>query len=88
LAFFTLAATIAERRPSIPSPLDASACGLAWMRTAGRCPPDSVTRPTPGTCDSFCAKRVSARFWTCGNGSDAEVSARVTIGASAGLTLL
>ena len=50
---------VARRAPS----------GLAWMRTAGRWPPLMLTRPTPGSCEIFCARRVSARSSTCGSGS-------------------
>jgi hypothetical protein len=60
---------------------------IAWMRTAGRWPPLMLTRPTPGCCEIFCASRVSARSSTWVSGIVFEVSARVRIGASAGLTL-
>src|SRR5262249_59555966 len=50
-------------------------------------PPLMLTRPTPGNCEIFCASRVSARSSTWINGSVFEVSAKVRIGASAGLTL-
>ena len=46
-----------------------------------------LTRPMPGSCEIFWARRVSASSWTCGSGSVFEVSASVRIGASAGLTL-
>ena len=42
--------------------------GLAWMRTAGFWPPLMLTRPTPGSCEIFCARRVSARSSTCESG--------------------
>ena len=58
-----------------------------WMRTAGRWPPEMLTRPTPGNCEIFCARRVSARSSTCVSGSVLEVTASVRTGASAGLTL-
>jgi hypothetical protein len=87
-AFFTLAAAIALRTSSRPRLFAASAFGFACTRTAGRCPPESVTRPTPGTCESFCARRVSARFWMSGRRSVREDRPRVMIGASAGFTLL
>ena len=58
------------------------------MRIAGFCPPLMLTSPTPGSCEIFCAKVVSARSSTCGSGMLSEVIARVRIGASAGLTLL
>ena len=79
---------MALRTSSRPRPLAASAFGLACTRTAGRCPPESVTRPTPAICESFCASRVSARFWICGSVSVREESPSVRIGASAGFTLL
>ena len=62
--------------------------GLAWIRTAGFCPPLMLTSPTPGSCEIFCASRVSARSSTCDSGIVLEVSASVRIGASAGLVLL
>ncbi len=68
-------------------PYEASACVSAWMRTAGRWPPDSVTRPTPVTWLIFCASRVLTRFCTSVSGSVSEVIASVSTGASAGLTL-
>ncbi len=58
------------------------------MRTAGFCPPLMLTSPTPGSCEIFCASRVSARSSTLVSGSVLEVSASVRIGASAGLVLL
>ncbi len=54
---------------------------------AGRCPPASVTRPTPPTWLIFCARRVLTRFCTSGSGIDLELTASVSTGASAGLTL-
>ena len=62
--------------------------GFAWMRTAGFWPPQMLTRPTPGNCEILGARRVSARSSTFDSGSVSEVSARVRIGASAGLVLL
>ena len=67
---------------------DASARGFAWMRTAGRCPPAMLTSPTPGSCDTFCAMRVSTRSCTRGSGIVADITAMLMIGASAGFTLL
>ena len=61
--------------------------GLAWMRTAGFCPPLMLTRPTPGSCEIFGARRVSARSSTFESESASEVSASVRIGVSAGFTL-
>ena len=57
------------------------------MRTAGRWPPDSVTRPTPVTWLIFSARRVLTRFCTSVSGIVSEVIASVSTGASAGLTL-
>ena len=51
-------------------------------------PPLILTSPTPGTCEIFCARRVSAKSCTCESGSVFELSASVRIGASAGLDLL
>ena len=87
LALLALAAAIAVRSASMPMPLAASACVSAWMRTAGRCPPASVTRPTPLTWLIFCASRVLTRFCTSVSGSESEVIDSVSTGASAGLTL-
>ncbi len=47
-----------------------------------------LTIPTPLICASFCAMRVSTRSCSLGNGSDSEVTASVSTGVSAGLTLL
>jgi hypothetical protein len=58
------------------------------MRTAGRWPPAIDTRPTPGSCEIFCAMRVSTRFCSCGSFSVPELTASVSTGASAGFTLL
>ena len=57
------------------------------MRTAGRCAPLMLTRPTPEICEIFCAMRVSARSSIWVIGIELEVAASVMIGASAGLTL-
>ena len=62
--------------------------GLAWMRTAGFWPPLIETRPTPASCEIFCARRVSARSSTLESGRVFEVRARVTTGVSAGFVLL
>ena len=53
----------------------ASAVGFAWMRTAGFCPPLMLTSPTPGSCEIFCASRVSARSSTFDSGSVLDWSA-------------
>jgi hypothetical protein len=88
LAALTLALASAVRRSSRLMPYAASALGLARTRTAGRCPPLMLTRPTPGSCEIFCARRVSARSSTAMSGKVREVRARVMIGVSAGFTLL
>ena len=62
--------------------------GLARIRTAGRCPPVMLTSPTPGSWEIFCANRVSTKSSTWDNGKIFELTAKVRIGASAGLTLL
>ncbi len=88
LAAFTLAAAIALRTSSSVIPSPTSAVGLAWMRTAGRRPPAMATRPTPLTCESLGARRFSTRSFTRITGSEGELMASVSTGASAGLTLL
>ena len=47
-------------RPRAPGRAPASAAGSTCTRTAGFCPPLSVTRPTPETCEIFCARIESA----------------------------
>ncbi|MNM21825.1 hypothetical protein D3C81_321910 [compost metagenome] len=87
LALLTLAAAMAVRRLSRPRPYDASNLVSPWMRTAGRWPPDSDTRPTPLTWLIFSARRVLTMFCTCVSGIVSEVIAKVSTGASAGLIL-
>ena len=58
------------------------------MRTAGFWPPLMLTRPTPGNCEIFGAKRVSARSSTAESGMSSDVSANVRMGVSAGFDLL
>jgi hypothetical protein len=79
---------IAERTSSRLRLAAASALEFTCTRTAGRWPPESVTRPTPATCESFCARRVSARFWISGSVSVRDERPSVRTGASAGFTLL
>ncbi len=57
------------------------------MRTAGRWPPEMLTRPTPGICEIFDASRWSAMSSTSVRGMELEVTPMVRIGASAGLIL-
>ena len=68
-------------------PLAASRVGSSSTRTAGSAPPPTVTWPTPSTCESFCASTVEAASYICPRVRMPEVSARIMIGASAGLTL-
>ncbi len=77
---------IVVRRSSRFIPYCASAVGFAWIRTAGRLPPDRLTRPTPAICEIFIARRVSARSCTCVSGSVFDLTASVSTGASAGFT--
>ena len=51
--------------------------GLACTRTAGFWPPLMVTRPTPGSCEIFWARVVSAKSSTSCSGMASELSARV-----------
>ncbi len=57
------------------------------MRTAGRMLPCTVTRPTPDTSLSRCARSVSAMSLSARSEIVSEVIASVTMGASAGFTL-
>ena len=57
------------------------------MRTAGLMPPWTETWPTPVTSLSRCAINVSAMSLSSRSAMVCEVSATVTIGASAGFTL-
>ncbi len=85
-AVFTLPLLTVVRRSSMFSPYAARASGLALMRTDCLWPPPMLTRPTPGSCEIFCARRVSAKSSTVVSGSVFEVSASVSTGASAGFT--
>ena len=78
---------MAVRRLSSPRPMLASASRLPCTRTAGRCPPASVTRPTPLIWLIFCASRVLTMFCTSVSGRLSELMASCRIGASAGFTL-
>ena len=57
------------------------------MRIAGRWPPEMLTRPTPLSCEIFCASRVSLMSSSSVSDMLLEVTASVRIGASAGLIL-
>ena len=72
---------------SRPMPYLNSAVGFNSTRTAGNAAPPITTWPTPPSCDSFCAITVLAASYNCPRVSVCEVSARISTGASAGLTL-
>ena len=78
---------MATCRSSRLKPSADSAVGLACTRMAGFWPPLMLTRPTPLSCETFWASRVSAKSSTWANGSVSEVRASVMIGESAGLVL-
>ncbi len=88
LGWLTLAETRTCRTSSSESPVPARATGSTCTRTAGFCPPLMVTRPTPETCEIFCARMESAASSTLSSGSISELTARVRMGVSAGLDLL
>ncbi len=59
------------------------------MRTAGRWPPLMLTSPTPASCEIFVREpRVGEILDLRQRHRASSVSASVTIGVSAGLTLL
>src|SRR3989442_1325800 len=76
----------AARTCSSPMPSWVSRLGSTRARTAGLAPPPTTTWPMPSTCASFWANTESAASNTRPIGSASEVSARIRIGASAGLT--
>ena len=88
LAPLTLAVLMAERMSARVRPAAASALGLTCTRTAGRSPPESVTRPTPESWEIFWARRVSTRSSSRVMGMASLMTARVMMAGSAGLTLL
>ena len=67
--------------------MPASASASTWTRTAGCWPPPTNTCPTPSICEIFCASTLLAASKTWASGSDLEVSDRIRMGESAGLTL-
>lgn len=87
LAALALALPIAVRIVSSDRPRAASAATFAWMRTAGRCPPDMETRPTPETCAILFENCRSTIPCTSPSGRVSDVTPSEMIGASAGLTL-
>ena len=77
-------AHVVERQPVRgDAPSGSPGCAIA-----GRWPPLMLTRPTPGSCEIFCAIRVSARSSSFVSGSVCDVSASVRIGVSAGIDLV
>src|SRR5215831_13994079 len=87
LGWLTFAAASAARTSSSVRPVPASADGSTWTRTAGFCPPFRVTRPTPETCEIFCARTESAKSSTWLMGRLCELTESVRTGVSAGLDL-
>jgi hypothetical protein len=87
LGRFALVAASTVRTSSKEMPYLLSVCGSSSTRTAGSELPPTCTCPTPCSCDSFWAMMVepASYIWPCVMVS--EVSARIMIGASAGLTL-
>ena len=83
----TLAPLIAFTTSCADSPAAASRSGSRSIRTAGVSAPFRVTLATPFTCDSRCARMVSAASYICAIGRVFEVSARLIIGIAAGLNL-
>ena len=63
------------------------ASGSSSTRTAGSAAPLMITWPTPSICESCCCSTVLAASYICPRVSVAEVSARISTGASAGFTL-
>ena len=83
-----LALEIAVRTSSSAMPMEASATGLTRTRIAGCSAPLTVTSATPSTCDDALrdhACRPHRRSALAGMVFD--VSARISIGDAAGLTL-
>ena len=82
----TVATASALRTSTSPSPTPVSASGSTWTRTAGCCPPPTVTCPTPSICEIFCARIAFAASKTCASGTVLLVIERIIVGESAGLT--
>ena len=81
-----LAALSAARTSSSPMPYLFSTVGLSSTRTPGSALPPTTTWPTPSTWASFCCRIDEAASYRRPVSTVAEVSARMRIGASAGLT--
>ena len=76
LAALVVEDTSAPRISSSVSPMAASLAGSSWTWTAGFDSPPMKTWATPGTCESFCTRKLSARSSSRGQrqgvGMDAE----------------
>ena len=73
-------------RPRASGPCRRAPAGSTWTRTAGFWPPLMVTRPTPETCEIFCAEdRVGEVVDLVERQRRRELIASVRIGVSAGL---
>ena len=87
LGVLALALASVVRTWSRPICMLSRARGFSSTRTAGLAPPPTVTWPTPSTCASFWASIESAASYISVTSLLSEVSARIMMGASAGLTL-
>ena len=86
-ALAVLALAMAVRTSSRLTPIEAIATGLTRMRMAGCSAPLTVTSATPSTWDMRWAMMLSATSYMLLASMVFEVSARIRIGAAAGLTL-
>ncbi len=82
-----LADASAARTSSRPMPYLYKTCGLSSTRTAGNVEPPMMTLPMPESWDSRCARMLLAASYIWPRVIVFDVSARIRIGASAGLTL-
>jgi hypothetical protein len=83
----TFVAASVCRTSSSPTLCRLSACGFSSTRTAGSELPPTNTWPTPSTRDSRCCMMLDAASYICPVSMLSEVSAMMTMGASAGFTL-
>ena len=86
LGRFALAAASAERTSPRPMPYLFKTVGSSSTRTPGSELPPTITWPIPSTCASFCCRMEEAASYIRLVSRVSEVSARMRIGASAGLT--
>lgn len=87
LGLLALVAVMTVRTVSVEMAYLFKAVGFSSTRTAGSDAPPMLTWPTPEICDSFCARMVEAASYSSPRDLVSEVSPRIMIGASAGLTL-